>query len=207
MALNVAALDTRIKATVASTMYDMSRVNSNGYFDAEDSEEARYAKRVAMNAQRLTDYQSGEYALGGGMADPMPEDAPFYFKDYHDYYKTPRGYHPRSLNSNGGWNVIGCMSFMNQPTFVCTHLFLRPRSAGNVPGISCKLSLLPADNAAWELSGVLPIRNHQLSIDHYMQYTVRIHTWLNKVLICPQIFPVKDHKISVIIFLNQSSCG
>ena len=109
LALNVAALDTRIKATVASTMYDMSRVNANGYFDAEDSEEARYAKRKALNAQRLTDYKNSEYALGGGVSDPMPEDAPFYFKDYFDYYKTPRGYHPRSLNSNGGWNVIGCM--------------------------------------------------------------------------------------------------
>ncbi len=115
LALNAAALDTRIKATVASTMYDMSRVNSNGYFDAEDSEEARYAKRKALNAQRLIDFKNGEYALGGGVADPMPEDAPFYFKDYFDYYKTQRGYHPRSLNSNGGWNVIGCMSFMNQP--------------------------------------------------------------------------------------------
>ena len=109
LALNAAALDTRIKAAVASTMYDMSRVNANGYFDAEDSEEARYAKRKALNAQRLTDYKNGEYALGGGVSDPMPEDAPFYFKDYFDYYKTPRGYHPRSLNSNGGWNVIGCM--------------------------------------------------------------------------------------------------
>ena len=113
--INTEALDTRIKATVASTMYDMSRVNSNGYFDAEDSEEARYAKRKALNAQRLIDFKNGEYALGGGVADPMPEDAPFYFKDYFDYYKTQRGYHPRSLNSNGGWNVIGCMSFMNQP--------------------------------------------------------------------------------------------
>ena len=115
MALNAAALDTRIKAAVASTMYDMSRVNSNGYFDAEASEEARYEKRKALNAQRLADYKSGEYALGGGVADPMPEDAPFFVKDYYDYYKTPRGYHPRSLNSNGGWTVIGCMSFLNQP--------------------------------------------------------------------------------------------
>ena len=121
LALNVAALDTRIKATVASTMYDMSRVNANGYFDAEDSEEARYAKRKALNAQRLTDYKSGEYALGGGVVDPLPEDAPFFVKDYYDYYKTPRGYHPRSLNSNGGWNVIGCMSFMNQPILAYAH--------------------------------------------------------------------------------------
>lgn len=99
----------------------MSRVNANGYFDSEDSEEARYAKRKALNTQRLTDYKSGEYALGGGVSDPMPEDAPFYFKDYFDYYKTPRGYHPRSLNSNGGWNVIGCMSFMNQPILAYAH--------------------------------------------------------------------------------------
>ena len=115
MAINVAALDTRIKATVASTMYDMTRCNANGYFDAEDSEEARYAKKAAMCAQRLVDYKAGEYALGGGVVDPLPEDAPFFVKDYHDYYKTDRGYHPRSGNSNGGWNVTGCESFMNQP--------------------------------------------------------------------------------------------
>lgn len=115
MALNTAALDTRVKATVASTMYDMSRVNANGYFDAEDSADDRYAKKQALNAQRLVDYKNGEYALGGGVVDPLPEDAPFFVKDYYDYYKTKRGYHPRSLNSNGGWNVIGCMSFMNQP--------------------------------------------------------------------------------------------
>ncbi|MBE6464598.1 MAG: alpha/beta hydrolase [Eggerthellaceae bacterium] len=115
MAINAAALDTRVKATVASTMYDMTRVNANGYFDSEDSEEARYEKRAAMCAQRLVDYQAGEYALGGGVVDPLPEDAPFFVADYYDYYKTDRGYHPRSLNSNGGWNVIGCESFMNQP--------------------------------------------------------------------------------------------
>ena len=115
MALNAAALDTRIKATLASTMYDMSRVNAKGYFDAEDSAQARREKRKALCAQRTADYKSGEYALGGGVADPLPEDAPFFVKDYHDYYKTPRGYHTRSLNSNGGWNVTGCMSFLNQP--------------------------------------------------------------------------------------------
>lgn len=115
MALNAAALDTRIKATVAITMYDMSRVNAQGYFDAENTEEARHEKRKAMNAQRIVDYKNGSYELAGGVADPMPEDAPFYFKDYYDYYKTSRGYHPRSLNSNGGWNKIGCMSFYNQP--------------------------------------------------------------------------------------------
>lgn len=115
MALNAAALDTRIKATVASTMYDMTRVNANGYFDAEDSEAARYEKKRALNAQRIQDYKNDSYALGGGVAEQVPEDAPFYVKDYHDYYKTRRGYHARSLNSNGGWNVTGTMSFMNQP--------------------------------------------------------------------------------------------
>lgn len=115
LALNAAALDTRIKATVASTMYDMTRVNAKGYFDAEDSEEARYRKKVALNAQRIEDFRRGSYAAGGGVADPLPDDAPFFVKDYHDYYKTKRGYHSRSLNSNNGWNVIGCMSFMNQP--------------------------------------------------------------------------------------------
>ena len=115
MALNVAALDTRIKATVASTMYDMTRVNAKGYFDSEDSEEARYAKKQTLNAQRIEDYKNGSYALGGGVVDPLPEDAPFFVKDYYDYYKTEHGYHARSLNSNGGWNVTGCMSFMNQP--------------------------------------------------------------------------------------------
>ena len=115
MALNAAALDTRIKATVASTMYDMTRVNAKGYFDAEDSADARYEKKRALNAQRTADYRSGAYALAGGVVDPLPDDAPFFVKDYYDYYKTPRGYHPRSLNSNGGWNVTGCMSFLNQP--------------------------------------------------------------------------------------------
>ncbi|MBR3640109.1 MAG: alpha/beta hydrolase [Clostridia bacterium] len=115
MALNTAALDTRIKATVAVTMYDMTRVNAKGYFDGEDSEEARYRKKEAMCAQRLEDLRNGEYKPGGGVVDPLPDDAPFFVKDYYDYYKTPRGYHPRSLNSNGGWNVIGCESFINQP--------------------------------------------------------------------------------------------
>ncbi|MBQ7203609.1 MAG: alpha/beta hydrolase [Eubacterium sp.] len=115
MAINAAALDTRIKATVASTMYDMTRVNAKGYFDSDDSEEKRYAAKEAICAQRLEDLKNGEYKLGGGVIDPLPEDAPFFVKDYYDYYKTERGYHPRSLNSNGGWNVIGCESFINQP--------------------------------------------------------------------------------------------
>lgn len=115
LALNVAALDTRIKAAAAATMYDMSRVNANGYFDSEASADDRYAKKVALNAQRITDYKNGGYTLGGGVVDPLPADAPFFVADYYDYYKTDRGYHKRSLNSNGGWNMIGCMSFMNQP--------------------------------------------------------------------------------------------
>ncbi|MBR0470554.1 MAG: alpha/beta hydrolase [Clostridia bacterium] len=115
MAINAAALDTRIKATVASTMYDMTRVNAKGYFDSADSEEARYEIKKTLNAQRIEDYKNGSYKLGGGVVDPLPKDAPFFVKDYYDYYKTERGYHKRSLNSNGGWNVTGCMSFINQP--------------------------------------------------------------------------------------------
>ena len=115
MALNAAAIDTRIKATVASTMYDMTRVNAKGYFDAEDSEEARHAKRVALNAQRTADYRNGSYQRAGGVVDPLPEDAPFFVKDYYDYYKTDRGYHKRSLNSNEGWNTTSTLSFLNMP--------------------------------------------------------------------------------------------
>lgn len=115
MALNAAALDTRIKATLASTMYDMTRVNANGYFDEEDSEEQRYEKKKALNEQRTKEYLAGKYERGGGVVDPLPDDAPFFVKDYYDYYKTDRGYHKRSLNSNDGWNVTGCMSFINMP--------------------------------------------------------------------------------------------
>ena len=115
LALNTAALDTRIKATVVSTMYDMSRITAKGYFDKQDSEEERYNQKVALNIQRIEDYKTSEYRLGGGVVDPLPEDAPSFVKDYYDYYKTKRGYHKRSLNSNGGWNVTGTMSFLNQP--------------------------------------------------------------------------------------------
>ena len=115
MALNTAALDTRIKATVVSTMYDMTRVNANGYFDSEDSEEARFAKKQAVNALRTEEYKKGEYSRAGGCLPlPVPEDAPFFVKDYSEYYKG-RCYHARSLNSNEGWNSLGCQSFMNQP--------------------------------------------------------------------------------------------
>lgn len=115
MAVNAAAQDTRIKATAAMTMYDMTRVNAKGYFDSEDTADARYAKKQAMNAQRTEDYSNGSYALAGGVVDPLPEDAPQFVKDYYAYYKTPRGYHPRSLNSNGGWNVTSSLPFINMP--------------------------------------------------------------------------------------------
>ena len=115
MAVNAAALDPRIKATVASTMYDMSKVNVEGYFASEDTPAQRMEKRKAIAAQRTEDYRSGSYKRAGGVVDPLPDDAPFFVKDYYDYYKTPRGYHPRSGNSNDGWNVIGCQSFLNQP--------------------------------------------------------------------------------------------
>ena len=115
MAINAAAMDTRIKATAAMTMYDMTRVNANGYFDSENTADARYAKKQAMNAQRTADYKNGTYALAGGVVDPLPEDAPQFVKDYYGYYKTQRGYHPRSLNSNGGWNLTSSLSFMNMP--------------------------------------------------------------------------------------------
>ena len=115
MALNAAAVDTRIKATVSSTMYDMTRVTAKGYFDSEDSEEVRFEKRKALNAQRIIDYKNGNYAKAGGVVDPLPKDAPFFVKDYYDYYKTSRGHHKRSLNSNDGWNTTSSLSFLNMP--------------------------------------------------------------------------------------------
>ena len=115
MALNAAAMDTRIKATVTSTMYDMTRVNSKGYFDSADSADARYETKKALNAQRTEDYKTGTYARAGGVVDPLPEDAPFFLKDYYDYYKTERGYTERSLNSNDGWNTTSSLSFLNMP--------------------------------------------------------------------------------------------
>ena len=115
MAINAAAQDTRIKATAAMTMYDMTRVNANGYFDNENTPEARFAKKLAMNTQRTEDYKNGSYALAGGVIDPLPDNAPQFVKDYYAYYKTERGYHPRSLNSNNGWNVTSPLSFMNMP--------------------------------------------------------------------------------------------
>ena len=117
MALQTACFDTRIKATVTSTMYDMTRVAGNGYFDAEDSKEARKAAREAVNKQRTEDYRNGSYARAGGVVDPLPEDAPFFIKDYYDYYKTDRGYHARSLNSNDGWNVTAGTSLANTRLF------------------------------------------------------------------------------------------
>lgn len=114
MALNAAAMDTRIKATVTSTMYDMSRVNANGYFDAMDADQ-RYELRRQLNAQRTLDAKNGTYELAGGVVDPLPDDAPQFVKDYYAYYKTPRGYHKRSLNSNNGWNKTSSLSFINMP--------------------------------------------------------------------------------------------
>lgn len=114
MALNAAANDPRIKATVTSTMYDMSRVNAQGYFDSMDAD-ARYELRKTLNAQRIEDYKNGSYERAGGVVDPLPEDAPFFVKDYYNYYKTERGYHKRSLNSNDGWNTTSALSFMNMP--------------------------------------------------------------------------------------------
>ena len=117
MALQTACIDTRVKATVTSTMYDMSRVAGNGYFDSEDNEESRHKSRVAVNKQRTEDYRNGEYVRQGGVIDPLPDDAPYFVKDYHAYYKTPRGYHARSLNSNEGWNATAGTSLMNTRLF------------------------------------------------------------------------------------------
>ena len=117
LALNTAGIDTRIKATIVSTMYDMSRVTANGYFDQADNEEARHELRVSLNKQRTEDYKNGNYKRAGGVVDPVPEDAPDFVKQYHAYYKTKRGYHKRSLNSNEGWNAIGTMSYLNTKLF------------------------------------------------------------------------------------------
>lgn len=121
MAINASAIDTRIKATVASTMYDMTRVTASGYFDSEDSANERHAKKQRLNAQRTVDYKNNSYALTGGVADPLPQDAPDFVKDYYSYYKTARGYHKRSLNSNSGFNITSSLSFMNMPVLQYSH--------------------------------------------------------------------------------------
>lgn len=126
MAINAAALDPRIKATVASTMYDMSKVNVEGYFESENTPEQRMEKRKAIAAQRTEDFRTGSYKRAGGVIDPLPDDAPWFVKDYYDYYKTPRGYHKRSGNSNDGWNVTGCQSFLNQPLLCFAHEIANP---------------------------------------------------------------------------------
>ena len=126
MAINAAAMDTRIRATVASTMYDMTRINTNGYFDADDNPDARFANKQALNAQRTIDYKNGKYELAGGVVDPLPDDAPQFVKDYYAYYKTPRGYHKRSLNSNGGWNKTSSLSFINMPLLQYAHEIRTP---------------------------------------------------------------------------------
>jgi len=121
MAVNAAAIDPRIKATVASTMYDMSKVSVEGYFKSEDTPAQRMEKRKAIAAQRTEDYRTGTYKRAGGVVDPLPDDAPWFVKDYHAYYKTKRGYHKRSGNSTDGWNVIGTQSFLNQPLLAWAH--------------------------------------------------------------------------------------
>lgn len=121
MALNAAAMDTRIKATVASTMYDMTRVNAKGYFDEADSADARYEMKKSLSSQRTEDYKNRTYQRAGGVIDPLPKDAPFYVKDYHNYYKTERGYTERSLNSNDGWNTTSSLSFINMPILQYSH--------------------------------------------------------------------------------------
>ena len=126
MAVNAAALDPRIKATVASTMYDMSKVNVEGYFASEDTPAQRMDKRKALSAQRTIDFRNGTYRRAGGVIDPLPEDAPWFVKDYHAYYKCPRGYHERSGNSTDGWNVTGCQSFLNQPLLAWAHEIENP---------------------------------------------------------------------------------
>ena len=126
MAVNAAAIDPRIKATVAATMYDMSKVNVEGYFKSEDTQAQRMEKRRAIAAQRTEDYKNGTYKRAGGVIDPLPEDVPQFVKDYHAYYKCPRGYHERSGNSTDGWNVIGCQSFLNQPLLCWAHEIENP---------------------------------------------------------------------------------
>lgn len=113
IAIQAAINDPRIKATVASTMYDMTRVCANGYFDADDTKEKRNATRAALAAQRTADIRGGSYQRAGGVVDPVPDDAPLFIKEYHAYYKTPRGYHERSGNSNDGWNVTSALPFVN----------------------------------------------------------------------------------------------
>ena len=126
MAVNAAAIDPRIRATVASTMYDMSKVNVEGYFKSEDTPQQRQEKRKALAAQRTEDFRNGSYKRAGGVVDPLPDDAPWFVKEYHAYYKTPRGYHERSGNSNDGWNVVECQSFLNQPLLAWAHEIENP---------------------------------------------------------------------------------
>lgn len=126
MAVNAAAIDPRIKGTVAMTMYDMSKVNVEGYFASENTSAQRMENRKAIAAQRIADYKAGTYQRAGGVVDPLPNDAPWFVKDYYAYYKTERGYHERSGNSNDGWNTIGCQSFMNQPLLAWAHEIENP---------------------------------------------------------------------------------
>ena len=187
MALNAAAMDTRIKATVASTMYDMTRVNAKGYFDAADSADARYETKKALNAQRTADYQNGTYARAGGVVDPLPEDAPFFVKDYYDYYKTERGYTERSLNSNDGWNVTSSLSFLNMPILRYSNeirsavLVIHGEKAhsryfsedtfGKLPGDNKELMIVPGANHTdlYDRTDVIPFDKIQAFFDKYLK--------------------------------------
>ena len=158
------------------TMYDMTRVTANGYFDAEDSEQARFEKRKALNAQRTEDYRSGTYALAGGVVDPLPEDAPQFVKDYYAYYKTPRGYHPRSLNSNGGWNVTSSLSFLNMPILQYSSekahsRYFSETAYSKLTGDNKELLIIPGANHTdlYDQMDVIPFEKLKVFFEKYLK--------------------------------------
>ena len=185
-AVNAAANDTRIKATVASTMYDMSRVTANGYFDSMDADK-RYAFRKQLNEQRTVDARNGVYALAGGVPDVLPDDAPQFVKDYYAYYKTPRGYHRRSLNSNGGWNTTSSLSFMNFPILayageirsavLLVHgekahsRYFSEDTFGKLPGDNKELMIVPGANHTdlYDRTDVIPFDKIQAFFNKYLK--------------------------------------
>ena len=187
MAINAAAIDTRIKATAAMTMYDMTRVTANGYFDAEDSEQARFEKREALNAQRTEDYKNDSYSLAGGVVDPLPDDAPQFVADYYAYYKTPRGYHPRSLGSNGGWNVTSSLSFLNMPILqyageICSAVLLvhgekahsryfSETAYGKLTGDNKELLIIPGANHTdlYDQTDIIPFGKLKAFFEEYLK--------------------------------------
>jgi fermentation-respiration switch protein FrsA (DUF1100 family) len=187
MAVNAAALDPRIKATVASTMYDMSKVNVEGYFASEDTPAQRSEKRKALAAQRTADYKAGTYKRAGGVIDPLPDDAPWFVKDYHAYYKTKRGYHERSGNSTDGWNVIGCQSFMNQPLLCWAQeienpvLFIHGDSDDFVPTAHVYKNF-EAKTKGYKEMWLAPGSAHAMAYkDHPAEYTEHVRSFLAKV--------------------------